>query len=76
MLFSALAIGLCACAPQKALPLGSLAPGSDGDAADAPTITRSYNDVKEDGSYTFGFEASDGTFKIETKDLEGNVRGE
>jgi len=31
--------------------------------------------VNEDGSYTFGYEAADGSFKIETRDVAGNVKG-
>ena len=45
-------------------------------AADLPpSIVNSFNEVNDDGSYTFGYEASDGTFKTETKDSEGNVIG-
>nr|XP_027226000.1 uncharacterized protein LOC113818066 [Penaeus vannamei] len=33
------------------------------------------NEVNEDGTYTYGFEAADGTFKLETRDEEGNVKG-
>lgn len=29
----------------------------------------------EDGSYTYGYEAADGTFKIETKESNGEVKG-
>merc|ERR1712142_763806 len=38
-------------------------------------ILRQINQVNEDGTYPYGFEAADGTFKIETRDLEGNVKG-
>ncbi|XP_066960637.1 uncharacterized protein [Macrobrachium rosenbergii] len=38
-------------------------------------ILRQINKVNDDGSYTYGFEAADGTFKIETRDDEGNVKG-
>merc|ERR1711902_247786 len=33
------------------------------------------NEINEDGAYTVGYEASDGSFKLETKDAEGNVKG-
>ena len=36
------------------------------------------NDVfrlNEDGSYTYGYEASDGTFKLETRFVDGTVQG-
>ena len=38
-------------------------------------MVREYNNVNQDGTYDFGFEYSDGTFKIESKDAEGNVKG-
>nr|XP_027226002.1 uncharacterized protein LOC113818068 [Penaeus vannamei] len=38
-------------------------------------ILRQINEVNEDGTYTYGFEAADGTFKLETRDEEGNVKG-
>merc|ERR1712029_937114 len=38
-------------------------------------IVKQVNEINEDGSYTVGYEASDGTFKLETKDAEGNVEG-
>merc|ERR1712001_501733 len=38
-------------------------------------ILKQVNEINEDGSYTVGFEASDGSFRLETKDAEGNVEG-
>lgn len=38
-------------------------------------ILKQINTVNDDGSYTYGFEAADGTFKIETRDVNGNVKG-
>jgi len=38
-------------------------------------ILKQINEVNDDGSYTFGFEADDGTFKVETRDVDGNVKG-
>ena len=38
-------------------------------------IVKQVNEIHEDGSYTVGFEAADGTFKMETRDAEGNVVG-
>ena len=55
------------------------APQSGGPAAAsagaAPEVVREYNNVNEDGTYDFGFEYSDGTFKTESKDADGNVKG-
>jgi hypothetical protein len=38
-------------------------------------IKRLINQQEGDGSYTYGFEADDGSFKIETRDVNGNVKG-
>lgn len=38
-------------------------------------IIKQINRVNEDGTYTFGYEAADGSFKIETRDVMGNVKG-
>ena len=38
-------------------------------------ITKQYNRINNDGSYTFGYEADDGTFRSETRDLTGYVIG-
>jgi len=38
-------------------------------------IVKQVNEINEDGSYTVGYEASDGTFKLETRDTVGNVEG-
>merc|ERR1711981_672240 len=38
-------------------------------------ILKQVNEINEDGSYTGGYEASDGSFRLETKDAEGNVEG-
>jgi len=33
------------------------------------------NQVNDDGSYTFGFEAGDGSFRVETKSITGEIKG-
>ena len=38
-------------------------------------ILRQVNQVGTDGSYTYGYESADGTFKAEYKDVIGNVQG-
>lgn len=38
-------------------------------------IIKQIKKVNDDGSYTFGYEAEDGTFKIESRDVLGNVKG-
>lgn len=42
---------------------------------DQVAILKQINRVNDDGSYTFGYEAADGSFKIETRDVKGNVKG-
>jgi len=61
-------VGLAMCAPQGARD-------------ESPTTTtqvpilKQINKVNDDGSYTFGYEAADGTFKVETRDARGNING-
>lgn len=38
-------------------------------------IVKQIRRLNEDGSYTIGYEADDGTFKIENRDVLGNVKG-
>jgi len=38
-------------------------------------ILKQINQVNDDGSYTFGYENGDGSFRVETKDIYGNVQG-
>lgn len=38
-------------------------------------IIKQIRKVNNDGSYTVGYEAEDGTFKIESRDVLGNVKG-
>lgn len=38
-------------------------------------ILKQINRVNDDGSYTYGFESGDGTFRLETRDSNGNIRG-
>ena len=37
--------------------------------------TLKYCRLNDDGSYTYGYEASDGTFKLETRFADGTVQG-
>lgn len=38
-------------------------------------ILKQINQLNDDGSYTFGFEAGDGSFRVETRDISGHIRG-
>ncbi|XP_019881239.2 nematocyst expressed protein 3-like [Aethina tumida] len=53
-------------------------PGYSGPAGPKPTpvpILKQINRHNEDGSYTYGYESADGSFKIETKLPNGEVKG-
>merc|ERR1712001_675865 len=51
-------------------------PSTTTTTTEAPVvILKQVNEINEDGSYTVGYEASDGTFRLETKDAEVNVEG-
>lgn len=39
------------------------------------TILKQINQLNDDGSYTYGFEADDGSFRVENRDIHGNVKG-
>lgn len=49
--------------------------GSETSNPKPPEIVKQIRRVNADGSYTFGYEAEDGTFKIESRDVLGNVKG-
>lgn len=56
----------------------TLAPRSkDPEGTKAPPVQtiRNYNKVNDDGSFTFGYEAADGSFKEETRGTDCVVRG-
>jgi hypothetical protein len=44
-------------------------------AVPAVTILKQINELNEDGSYTFGYEASDGSFRLENMDANGYLTG-
>jgi len=61
-IFVILAIFACACIAQKQ------------NTTPVP-ILKQINRHNEDGSYSYGYEAADGSFKIETKAANGEVKG-
>ena len=54
-----------------------LSPRTKETEAKAPPVQtiRNYNKVNDDGSFTFGYEAADGSFKEETRGTDCVVRG-
>lgn len=60
--------------PRTATPLGPRTKEPETKAAPVQTI-RNYNKVNDDGSFTFGYEAADGSFKEETRGTDCVVRG-
>uniref|UniRef100_A0A182NAE9 Uncharacterized protein n=1 Tax=Anopheles dirus TaxID=7168 RepID=A0A182NAE9_9DIPT len=63
--------------PDQA-PAAAMADLSEAETKD-PTqrldIIKQIRKVNQDGSYTVGYEAEDGTFKIESRDVLGNIKG-
>ncbi|KAK5649239.1 hypothetical protein RI129_000268 [Pyrocoelia pectoralis] len=48
---------------------------SGAEAKDGLEIVKSIKKINNDGSYTIGYESDDGSFKIESRDVLGNVKG-
>ncbi|CAH2077152.1 unnamed protein product, partial [Iphiclides podalirius] len=70
-------LALCACAlaqyPEDRAPRYI---ASEPKVAPTPVpILKQINKHNEDGSYTYGYEGADGSFKIETKSQSGDVKG-
>ncbi|CAH2108677.1 unnamed protein product [Euphydryas editha] len=70
-------LALCACAhAQYAEERAPRYIASEPKTAPPPVaILKQINRHNEDGSYTYGYEAADGSFKIETKSPAGEVKG-
>lgn len=64
----ALAAALCVCGGASAAPAG-------GQPLQPVPILKQVNRQNEDGSYSYGYENADGTYKIETKYPTGEVFG-
>ncbi|XP_028129763.2 uncharacterized protein LOC114325833 [Diabrotica virgifera virgifera] len=65
-------------APRPRPAPARVQPNYSGPSAPRPTpvpILKQINRHNEDGSYTYGYESADGTFKIETKLPTGDVKG-
>ena len=58
---------------EELMKTGDLEQAETKDAS-ATEIIKQIRKVNADGTYTIGFEADDGTFKIETRDDQGNVK--
>ncbi|XP_060842140.1 uncharacterized protein LOC132922577 [Rhopalosiphum padi] len=70
-------LGLCTCYGQNAEDYNE---GNDQSVVSARknqdvSILKQIHRHNEDGSYTYGYEGSDGSFKIETKTVTGEVTG-
>ncbi|XP_050347329.1 uncharacterized protein LOC126771475 [Nymphalis io] len=70
-------LAICACAhAQYAEERAPRYIASEPKVAPTPVpILKQINKHNEDGSYTYGYEAADGSFKIETKSPSGEVKG-
>ncbi|XP_073948941.1 uncharacterized protein isoform X2 [Choristoneura fumiferana] len=56
-------------------PARTKAPAQEGPKQPPVQTIRNYNKVNDDGSFTFGYEAADGSFKEETRGTDCVVRG-
>lgn len=48
---------------------------AEAESKDKLEIVKQIKKVNDDGSYTIGYEADDGSFKIESRDVQGNIKG-
>ncbi len=71
-----LALAVCAVSafPQGKVAVDEAEPEAKSTTTPVPII-KQINKVNDDGSYTFGYEAGDGSFRIEKKELNGYVKG-
>lgn len=62
---------------SRASQVQALSPRTKEPESKAPPVQtiRNYNKVNDDGSFTFGYEAADGSFKEETRGTDCVVRG-
>jgi hypothetical protein len=73
-----LALAVCAVSafPQGRVAVDEVAVEPEAKSTTTPVpIIKQINKVNDDGSYTFGYEAGDGSFRIEKKELNGYVKG-
>ncbi|XP_063530484.1 uncharacterized protein LOC134741578 [Cydia strobilella] len=76
VLLSMLALCACAASAQFADERAPRYIASEPKQTSTPVpILKQINRHNEDGSYTYGYEAADGSFKIETKAQNGEVKG-
>jgi len=63
--------------PERPVPRPTIVPAfkKQQSVADQTPILRYVNEQQKDGSYTYGFESADGTYKIETRLSTGEVVG-
>lgn len=71
-----MALAVCAVSafPQGRVAVDEVEPEAKSTTTPVPII-KQINKVNDDGSYTFGYEAGDGSFRIEKKELSGHVKG-
>lgn len=48
---------------------------AEAESKDKLEIVKQIKKINNDGSYTIGYEADDGSFKIESRDVQGNIKG-
>ena len=62
---------------SRATPTNYVSSKSSVSSYVVPTVTilKQINQLNDDGSYTFGYEASDGSFRVENMDVNGYLTG-
>jgi len=74
-LFSILVINGVVTAPPYDAKTATVIKTIGGDNKPTVAISKQIYQVNDDGSYTFGYEAADGAFRVENRDAKGYVIG-
>jgi len=75
MKIAVILLGLSAVALAQQQRQGRLSATGRNEATTPVPILRQINTVNEDGSYTYGYEGADGSYKVENKAKNGEVTG-
>jgi hypothetical protein len=75
MLFQILVLSLLACALASPAPyVVSRSPAVQFSRSNTEILGQ-INQLNDDGTYTFGYESADGSFRVENRDIDGYVSG-
>jgi hypothetical protein len=75
MLFQIVVLSLLACALASPAPyVVSRSPAVQFSRSNTEILGQ-INQLNDDGTYTFGYESADGSFRVENRDIDGYVSG-